>query len=202
MTTVQTRPPTAEETVRVGQLTAAVILTWIVFALLADLEPNGLHLLVLGALRVVLFAALLAFAVRAGATRTTFGRASLALTATMAVSNLVGGAGAVVTDGWSYNPFDASVTAAAPWYGYVSGGSALLFALGTVLVGVAGRRAGWLAAAVVAAGAVFPLVFFLGEFLSDEVLSESTGELLGHLIWVGAWLALALGLAMSRARRA
>lgn len=68
--------------------------------------------------------------------------------------------------------------------------SALLFALGTVLVGIAGRSAGRLGVATILAGACYPLVFVL-----QMPFGEVTGAVIGHLVWVSAWLALAVGLA-------
>ena len=199
MTTVQNRLEAADQTVRVGQLAAVAIVTWVVFALLADLEPNGLHLLVLGGLRIVLLATLLAFAVWSGATSSRLGRVGLGLAAVTAIGSLVGGAGAVVTDGWSYNPFTDPLLAGAgpPWYAYVVGASTMLFAVGTIVVGLAGRAAGWPAVAAVAAG-----VGYVAAFALQASLGETTGAVVGHLIWVAAWLALALGLITSGGRRA
>lgn len=190
MSTVETMPAQPVQTARVGQVAAAVILAWVVFALVADLEGTGRHLLVLGALRVVLFATLLAFAVHVSATGSRLARIGLAVAGVMAAMNLLGGAGAVVTDGWSYNPFADTSTAAPPWYAYVIGASGILFAVGTVLVGVAARKAGWLSATVVAAGLVFPFVYIL-----QVPLGETQGALVGLLVWMATWLALAIGLA-------
>lgn len=191
MSSVEMMHVQPSQTARVGQVAAAVILAWAVFALVADLEPNGRHLLGLGTLRVVLFATLLAFAIHVSATGNRLARVGLVLTGLMATLNLVGGAGAVMTDGWSYNPFaDASTAAAPPWYAYVIGASGILFAVGTVMVGVAARRAGWLAAAVVAGGAAYPLAYVL-----QAPLGEGLGAVVGHLVWVSPWLALAVGLA-------
>lgn len=169
----------------VGYLASAVIVAWVGFALIDRLEPNGRHLLVLGALRVVLFGALLAFAVKVGATTSRLGRSALAAAAAGAAVNLVGGVGAVLTDGLSYNPFATGASAPAPpWYVYLVLIGALLFALGTVLVGVAGRRGGWLAVAVILAGVLYVVAVPLGAY--------------GHLVWIAAWFALALGLATGR----
>ena len=52
MTTVQNRPRGGRPDSSGGQLAAVTIVGWVAFALLADLEANGLHLLVLGGLRV------------------------------------------------------------------------------------------------------------------------------------------------------
>lgn len=179
----------ATHTGRVGKVVAAVIVAWIIFALLASLEPNGLHLMMLGVLRVALLASLVAFAAVAGI-RSRWGRVGLGLAAAMAVLNLVGGVGAAVTDGLSYNPFVGTSSEGPPWYAYVVGLSALLFAVGTALVGLAGRRAGRLALAAGLAGASYPLVFVL-----QIPFGETAGAVIGHLLWVAPWLALALGLA-------
>ena len=197
MTTVQNRPLAADQTVRVGQLAAVTIIGWVAFALLADLEPNGLHLLVLGGLRVVLFATLLAFASWSNATSSRLGRFGLGLAAVTAVGGLVGGVGAVVTDGWGYNPFLDTLPLSTPWYAYVIGASVLLFAVGTIVVGLAGRAAGWPALAAVAAGAGYFATVAL-----QAPLGATTGAVVGHLIWIAAWLALALGLMASRGRQA
>jgi hypothetical protein len=107
----------------------------------------------------------------------------------MAVLNLVGGVGAPLTDSLSHNPFLATSPEAPPWYAYVIGASALLFALGTTLVGIAGRRAGSLGVATILAGATYPLVFVL-----QAPFGEVTGAVIGHLVWIAPWLALAVGL--------
>ena len=108
----------------------------------------------------------------------------------MAVTNLVGGVGAAVTDGLGYNPFLDTSSPVTPWYAYVIGASGILFAVGTVLVGLAGRSAGWLGAATILAGACYPLAYFL-----QMPLGETTGAVVGHLLWIAPWLALAVGLA-------
>lgn len=167
----------------VGSLAATVIAAWAAFAVLGDLEPNGRHLLVLGALRVVLFGLLLAIAIRMAATSRLLGRAGLVVAGVGAAVNFVGGAGAVITDGWSYNPFDPSSDAAPPWYAYLVLAGGLLFVLGTVLVGIAGRSAGLQAGIVIAAGVLYG--------------AAALGAL-GHLIWVAPWIVLALLLATDR----
>jgi hypothetical protein len=108
----------------------------------------------------------------------------------MAVLNLVGGVGAAVTDGLGHNPFLNTSSSVTPWYAYVIGASGLLFAVGTGLVGLAGRSAGWLGAATILAGACYPLVYVL-----QMPFGEATGAVIGHLIWIAPWLALAVGLA-------
>lgn len=172
-------------TTGVGYLTAAVIAAWVVFALVDEPEPNGRHLLVLGALRIVMLGALLAFAARFGADATRFGRFALGAAAVGAVVNLAGGVGAVVTDGWSFNPFAPGGPAEPPWYAFLVLAGAMVFTLGTILVGVAGRRAGWLAVAVILGGVLYAAVGPLGAN--------------GHLVWVAPWFALALGLASTSA---
>ena len=167
----------------VGYVAAGVIVAWVVFAILGDLQPNGRHLLVLGALRVVLFGLLLAVAVRIGATRGLLGRTGLVLAGVGAAVNFLGGAGAVITDGWSYNPFEPGSDAPPPWYAYLVLAGGLLFALGPVLVGIAARSASLLAGVVVAAG-----VLYAGAILGP----------LGHLVWIAPWLVLACLMAMDR----
>jgi hypothetical protein len=168
-------------TTSVGYVLAAVIAAWVVFALLDELEPNGRHLLVLGALRIVMLGALLAFAAKVGADATRFGRFALGTAAVAAVVNLAGGVGAVFTDGWSFNPFAPGGPASPPWYAFLVLAGAMVFALATILVGVAGRRGGWLAVAVILGGVLYAAAGPLGAY--------------GHLVWVAPWFALALGLA-------
>ncbi len=170
----------------VGYVLAAVIAAWIVFAQFDELVPNGRHLLVLGALRIVMFGALLAFAAKVGADATRFGRISLGVAALGAIVNFIGGVGAVLTDGWSYDPFGPEGAATPPWYAYLVLVGAMVFTLGTILVGIAGRRGGWLAIAVVLAGVSYA-AFPLGAY--------------GYVVWVAPWFALALGLAASSSER-
>ena len=86
---------------------------------------------------------------------------------------------------WSYDVFAETAATEPPWYAYVLGLTGILFALSTVLVGIAGRAAGWLAAAVVVAGASFPLAFALGDTA-------------GHVAWLVPWLVVAVALAARR----
>ena len=65
-TTIRRHGAPAAHSARIGQAVAAAILAWILFATLGDLQTNGLHLMVLGVLRMALLAALLAFVARAG----------------------------------------------------------------------------------------------------------------------------------------
>ncbi len=176
---------------RIGQVGTAVIVAWIAFAVLGDLEANGLHFTVLGVLRIAMLAVLVAFAAVAGV-RSRMGRIGLGLAAVMAVTNLVGGVGAAVTDGLGYNPFLSTSSPVTPWYAYVIGASGILFAVGTLLVGIAGRSAGWLAVATILGGVGFVLVHLL-----QLPLGETTGAVVGHLLWIAPWLALAVGLARS-----
>jgi hypothetical protein len=168
-------------TTSVGYVLAAAIAAWVVFALADQLEPNGRHLLVLGALRIVMLGALLAFAAKVGADATRLGRFGLGAAAVGAVVNLTGGVGAAVTDGWSFNPFAPGGPAEPPWYAYLVMIGAIVFMIGTMLVGIVGRRAGWLAVAVILGGVLYVAVGPLGPY--------------GHLVWVAPWFALALGLA-------
>ena len=170
----------------VGYVLAAVIAAWVVFALLDELEPNGRHLLVLGALRIVMLGALLAFAAKVGADATRLGRFALGTAALGALVNLTGGVGAAVTDGWSFNPFAPGGPAEPPWYAYLVMAGAMVFTLGTILVGIAGRRGGWLAVAVILGGILYAAVP-LGAY--------------GHLVWVAPGSPLALGLASTSSVR-
>ncbi len=182
MTVTIERPRAA--TSSVGYLTIAVLAAWIVFAAADTLEPNGRHLLVLGALRVVLLGALLTFASVVGADRSRAGRVVLAVAGLGVALNFVGGVGAVLTDGWSYNPFAAGVTAPAPWYAYLVGVGAILFAVGTVAAGIVGRSGGWLALAVVLSGLLYLPAVALGPD--------------GHFVWAAAWVVVGVGLATRR----
>jgi hypothetical protein len=162
----------------------AVAAAWLIWAVVDTLEPVGRHFLGLGALRIAMLAALVGFALASGARDRRLGRIGLALVACMAVLNIGGAVGAVATDGWSHNPFDTGADVEPPWYAYVIGASAILFALGTALVGVAGRgHRLWVP--VVLAGVVY---------LPAVAVSQES-PLAGHLIWVAAWVAVALGLA-------
>ena len=73
-----------------GHVAAAVIAAWIVYVLVGGLEGTGQHFVVLGALRVVLFGALLAFAVAVAAHTRRLGRAGLILAAIGAAAYLFG----------------------------------------------------------------------------------------------------------------
>lgn len=166
--------------IRVGQVAAVVIGSFITYSLIVGLEGTGLHFLELGVLRIVLFAALLAFARWSGAGTRRLGRFGTGLAGVAAATFLGGGIGAVATDGWSLDIFDSETTGA-PWYAYVIGLSGMLFALGTILVGVTGRSAGRLAAVVILGGAAFPLAFALGPTA-------------GHVAWLVPWMIIAIGL--------
>lgn len=173
----------------VGYITAAVIVGWLVYiALAGGLAPGGRNFLILGAVRIVLFAALLAFARLAFAARGLIGRVGILLAAIGAAAYVTGGIASVTVDGWSFNPM-ADEAAGPPLYLIVLGLSANLFALGTVLVGIAGRRAGLPAAAVIVAGLLYPLVLFpLQPF----------GTTAGHVIWLAPYAVLARGLIVSQ----
>lgn len=177
----------ANTRIGVGHVAAAAIAVFVVYALVGGLEATGRHLVELGALRVVLFGALLAFAQGSGAGGRRLGRAGLVVAAVTAVTYLAGAIGAVATDGWSYDPFNPSLERVdPPWYAYVIGASAFLFALGTLLVGIAGRTGNRLAVAVILAGAFFPLVF---------VLESVLGAAGAHAVWLAPWMVLSVGLA-------
>lgn len=178
--------------VNAGHVTVAAIVAWLGYVLVGGLESVGRHFVILGAMRVVLFGALLAFALASGAQARRLGRAGLGLAGVSALANLVGGVGAVATDGWSYNPFAPELDdVAAPWYAYVIGLSALAFAIATILVGIAGRGSTRMTTPVVLGGALYPLVFVL-----QGPLGASTGGTVGHILWLAPWLVL--GAALSR----
>lgn len=165
----------------VGHVAAAAIAAWVIYALVGGLDTIGRHFVVLGGLRIVLFAALLTFALSVGAHTHGLGRLGILIAAVGAAGFLVGSIGSVATDGWSYDPFAPEVEALSPpWYAYVIGLSGMLFALGTLLVGIAARSSGRLALAVILAGLLFPLAFALDGY--------------GHIIWLLPWMALAAGL--------
>jgi len=168
-----------------GHVAAAAIAAFAVYAVVGGLEGTGRSFVVLGALRIVLFGALLGFALAVGAQERRLGRVGLAIAGTGAVCYLLGGIGSVATDGWSYDVFGDGNEDAIPWYAVVIGLSGILFALGTVLVGIAGRRAGRLATAVILAGILFPVVF---------ALQDALGHAGAHLVWLAAWMAVAVGL--------
>lgn len=177
------RPSTTR--IGAGHVAAAVIAVFVVYSLVGGLEGTGRHFVELGALRIVLFGALLAFAQGSGTGARRLGRAGLVTAGVTAVLYLAGGIGAVATDGWSYDVLDPSVEGDPPWYAYLIGASAILFALGTAMVGIAGRRGSRLAVAVILAGAIFPVVF---------VLEPVLGAAGGHAIWLAPWMALSVGL--------
>ena len=67
--------------------------------------------------------------------------------------------------------------------------SAFVFALGSVLTGIAGRSGGWLAVAAVLGGVLYPMAFVM-----QGLYGHDPGDLLGHLIWIAPWVALTFGL--------
>lgn len=178
-------------TIGAGHVAAAALAAWLLYVLVGGMDGIGRHFVVLGALRVVLFGALLAFALAAGAHERRLGQVGLVLAGLGALVNLVGGIGSVTTDGWSFDVFGAEGPADPPWYAYVIGLSGFLFALGTVLVGLAGRAAGRIAAAVVLAGVLFPAVFVL----------QDVSHAVGHIVWLAPWGVLAAWLAAAEPRR-
>jgi len=173
----------------VGLLVTAVIAIWVVVVAVGGLEPVGRHFLMLGVLRLVLFAALVGLALAVAAHRNRLVFLGLVAAAVGAAANLVGGVGSVVTDGWSYDPFGAGADAAPPWYAYVIGLSAAIFAVGSILTGIAARSAGWLAMTAVLGGVLYPMTFVM-----QGLYGHDPGDLLGHLIWIAPWLVLAVGL--------
>ncbi len=182
----------------VGRMVAAVIAAWIILVVAGGLESVGRHFVILGVLRIALFAALVALVVKAGHRhQSRFGVIGLGVAAVGVVANLIGGVGSVVTDGWNYNPFAPGAAASPPWYAFVIGLSAFLFALGSVLTGIAARSAGWLAVAAVFGGLLYPMAVVM-----QELYGHDPGDLLGHLIWIAPWLLLTLGLGWIGSRRA
>ncbi len=174
---------------RVGPVVTAVIAIWVVVVVVGGLESVGRNFLMLGALRLALFAALVGLALAVAAHRSRLGFLGLVTAAVGAGANLIGGVGSVITDGWSHNPFGAGADAAPPWYAYVIGLSAAIFAVGSILTGIAARSAGWPAVAAVLGGVLYPMAFVM-----QGLYGHNPGDLLGHLIWIAPWLALAVGL--------
>jgi len=181
----------------IGRMVAVVIAGWIILVVVGGLEPVGRHFVILGVLRIALFAALVALAIKTGQHQRRFGVFGLGVAAVGVLANLAGGVGSVVTDGWNYNPFGPGAAASPPWYALVIGLSAFLFALGSILTGVAARSAGWLALAAVLGGLLYPMTIVM-----QELHGHDPGDLWGHLIWIAPWLVLALGLSRIGSRRA
>ena len=171
-----------------GLVAAGAIAAFSIYALIGGLEGTGRHFVELGALRIVLFGALFAFARDAGADERRLGRVGLVIAGVSAVAYLAGGVGAVVTDGWSYDIFASGSDIDPPWYAYVLGLSGVLFALGTIFVGIAGRSGSTLAPAVILGGAMFPVVFALQDALGDAG---------AHVVWLVPWMVLSVGLIRS-----
>ena len=180
---------------RGGQAVTAVIVAWVVFAVADRLESVGRHFLVLGVLRMALLVALLGFTAAFVAPGTRLRRWALGMAGIGAVANLVGGLGSVLTDGWSHDPF-APGAGDPPWYAFVIGLSASLFAVGSVMTGIVGRSGGWLAVAAVLGGVLYPMAFVM-----QGLYGHDPGDLLGHLIWIAPWLALTIGLTRVRPRQ-
>lgn len=180
---VTERPPATS--FGAGHIAAAAIAALVVYALVGGIEGSSRDFVVLGALRIVLFAALLAFALAVEAHAQRLGRIGLGIAAVGAVSYLAAGIGAVATDGWSFEAFATDNEIEPPWYGYMLGLGWMLFAVGTVLVGIAGRSGGRLAVAVILGGILFPVVF---------ALEPSLGFAGAHIVWLVPWMALAAGL--------
>jgi len=172
---------------RAAQIAAAAIGSFMIYILIVGLEGTGRHFIELGTLRVVLLVPLFVFAGWSGARTRRLGRVGLGLATVGAAMFVAGAIGSVATDGWSFDVF-ADEMSDPPWYAFVIGASGILFALGTLLVGLSGRRSGRLATAVILAGALFPLAFILGPTA-------------GHLAWLVPWLVVAVGLARTAPRR-
>ncbi len=153
-------------------------LAFIVFALVvSDFDARGREFVVLAALRLVMLCALYAVAARFDA-RTRLLRWGLVAAGVGAVVNVVGALGAVVTDGWWFEPFADGAPADPPWYAYVIGLSAIVFAIGTLLVGIAAQRAG---------GGAIAVAVILGAVLYFAALPLGA---LGHVLWAAPWLGL------------
>jgi hypothetical protein len=100
-----------------------------------------------------------------------------------ATFNSVGAVGSVVMDGWTFDPFSTggeARTGSELWYAFVIGLSSFVFAIGTTLVGIAGRPLGWLRISAILAGVLYLVAIPLGTP--------------GHYIWIAPWIALAAGL--------
>ena len=173
---------------RVEQLAAMAIGAYIVYIVIVGLVGNGRHFLELGVMRVVLFSALLVFARWSGAMTSRLGRFSTRLAGAAAGLFVAGAIGAVITDGWSRNIFAPGETGAPPWYAYVIGLSGMLFSLGAIGTGIAGRSAGPLAVVAILGGATFPLA----------IISDTAG----HVVWLALWLVLCVGLIRARSASA
>lgn len=175
----------------IGRAVLAVSSVWVVFVVVGPFEPIGRHFLILGVLRVALLVALLGFATAFAVRESRLGRIGLGVAVLGAGANLIGGVGSVVVDGWTHDPFGPGMEdLPGSWYPYVIGLSAFVFALGSILTGIAGRSGGWLAVAAVLGGVLYPMAFVM-----QGLFGHQPGDLLGHLIWIAPWLALTLGLA-------
>ncbi|HWL50051.1 MAG TPA: hypothetical protein VNT92_09245 [Acidimicrobiia bacterium] len=181
--------------VMIGRVVTAVIAGWIIFVVVGGLQPVGRHFLILGVLRLALLAALIGLALSTSTHRSRLGKAGLGIAAVGAVANLAGGVGSVVTDGWNYDPFGPGADASPPWYAFVIGLSAGLFALASILTGIAARSAGWLALTAVVGGVLYP-----ATILMQGIYGHDPGDLIGHLIWIAPWFVLGLGLSRSDSR--
>lgn len=176
----------------VGTVTVAAVGAWSAYAVIGGIEPNGRHFLELAGMRLVLFAALLAFGLSLAGRVPRVLTLGLVLSGLGAAAYLVGAVGAVGTDGWSFDPL-ADPSAEPPWYLMVIGLSANVFSLGAILVGIAGRAAGWPAAAVALGGALYPLLLFP---------IQPFGVTIGHLLWLLPWLALGVWMSRTGSRQA
>ncbi|MDQ3548939.1 MAG: hypothetical protein M3439_08980 [Chloroflexota bacterium] len=114
-------------------------IAFLVYLLVAGLDTIGRHMLVISLVRLSFLAGLIAFAASVRRSEGLF-RVGLLLAAASAALNMAGAFAWVVTDGWSYNAFDTDGTGFPPWYAFMIGGSAFLFALGTILTGIAAIR--------------------------------------------------------------
>ncbi len=153
---------------------------FVIYALIVGLEGTGRHFLEIAIVRIALLGGLIGFSRWSGAHARRLGRIGTGVAAVATVAFFAGAVGALATDGWSYDVL-AEGDVDPPWYAYIIGLSGIVFALGTVLLGIAGRSAGSLAKLVIVAGATFPLVFALGPTA-------------GHAAWLTIWTMLGVGL--------
>ena len=159
-----------------GAFAAIVAIGVGAWALTPIAEPEGRAFILLGFARIVVFFALWAVASLAAGEQSKLMTTGLYLAFVGALANALGAIGAVVTDGLEYNPFETAANVEPPWYAYVIGLSAFVFALGALLVGIAAWRAGVKRAglAAILGGAIYPVAFIA----------------VGHAIWALPWLAL------------
>ena len=164
----------------------ALILLTVAFAFLvyigvAGLGTTGQHLFVISLARLGFLVGLGAIvAASRRQSRLLYGGFTLAVVA--AVFNLVGAISHIAIDGWAFDPFSGALAAAQPpVYSMIIGLTAVLFALGTILVAIgllrqkASTRLAWV---TLFAGVLYAVAIPLAA--------------LGHIIWTIPWLVLGL----------